>query len=208
MLNLNETFEYTPLELAYLNNLRSPSKYDDKSWTYYKGNDEMKSLKLRMKSELMRIQNEKCVYCMQDIDTRTSYDGDREHFSNKERYPQFTFEKRNLLIACITCNRPLKNRYDTIEILNHDYSQCTFRIVHPLLDNVDDHIAFWEDVIIYAITDKGLKTIEVFKLDDPYIQKVREKELYYQRMTEEAELLIEPNILDLINAAVDYHYGH
>ncbi len=205
MINLTRAFQLLPTEQAYLNTLVNPSKTDHESWSAYKDDAEMKRLKARLKSELLDIQDGKCVYCMKTIDTRTAYDGDREHFANKERYPAYTFESFNLLLACITCNRPLKGRSNTIERLNNRYINCNFRIVHPIIDNVDDHIGFNQGSIVYAITDKGLRTIELFKLDDTYLNREREKELLYVNREEQELVEEDDNILELIDAAVNYN---
>jgi uncharacterized protein (TIGR02646 family) len=205
MLNLTRAFQLLPTEQAYLNTLMNPSKTDHESWSAYKDDEEMKRFKARLKSELLDIQDDKCVYCMQTIDTRTAYDGDREHFANKNRYPEYTFEPYNLLLACRTCNNPLKGQTNTIENQNNRYTDCDFSMVHPIIDNVDDHIGFNQGSIIFAITDKGLRTIELFKLDDTYLNREREKELLYVNREEQGLVEEDNNILDLINAAVNYN---
>ncbi|HEY9190905.1 MAG TPA: hypothetical protein VIM88_08570 [Sulfurovum sp.] len=205
MLNLDTALEFLPLELAYLNSLNNPTKLQQESWSAYNNDASMKSLKKEMKIRLLLIQNDKCVYCMKNIDTRTHYDGDREHFANKDRYPQYTFEPYNLLISCSDCNRPLKGTHNTISTFNSIYSNCEFNIVHPILDNVPDHIDFTDKVLIFAKTDKGLRTIELFKLDHPYLYSERVRQSLYQERENQCNQIIDDEIIDLINFAVNYH---
>lgn len=199
MLNLDNPITFTNEELIYLNSLVNPSKLESSSWTEYNDDIEMKAIKTNMKDRSLLLQGSQCVYCRRMIDTRTKYDGDREHFANKDRYPEFTYEAYNLFLSCITCNRPLKGRRDIIDVYNNNYINCTFKIVHPILDNVDQHIYYIEQTMPQKITPKGEETIKLFQLDSPMLIRENEKEL---RQSDYENL---PNdIMELIDAVGDF----
>jgi len=199
MLNLDEPIEFNEAEITYLNELRNPSKRESESWTSYKNDAMMKTIKKNMKERLLSLQGNQCVYCRRMIDVRTKYDGDREHFANKKKYPRFTYEKYNLFLSCITCNRPLKSTFDTIATYNDNYKRCIFTIVHPILDNVDDHIQYIEEAMPEKLTDKGEATIKLFNLADRFIVRENEKELRQR----EFEALPD-TIIELIDATLMY----
>jgi hypothetical protein len=180
MLNLDRRnlISFSTTHLRYLNGIK-PFHKDQWNITI----NAMKSVKEKIKQDLILIQNNQCAYCMKDLDDRTrtsddlQLDGDREHIAPKSIHPEFMFEELNLVLACSVCNRTLKNDIDVISRKRADYSLCDFNIVHPYLNNYKDHIEFDSDMIVCEghITLKGFKTISIFKLDEPYLTKERAK---------------------------------
>lgn len=99
-------------------------------------------------------------------------------------YPQWTFEPLNLIITCHSCNSVFKHEYDSVNLESSIYEKCTFFIVHPYLDSVDDHLvgtyAGEDDEVEAPLSKspKGRKTIEMFHLDDPnYIVAINDQAL-------------------------------
>ena len=180
MLNLNKTnlIKFSNTNLTYLDSIK-PFHKDQWNITI----KAMKSVKEKIKKDLILIQNNKCAYCIKDLDDRTrsdddlQLDGDREHIAPKSIHPEFMFEELNLVLSCAVCNRTLKNDIDVISRKNTSYSRCDFNIVHPYLDNYKKHIVFDTDMVICTgyITTKGLTTINLFKLNESYITKERAK---------------------------------
>lgn len=99
-------------------------------------------------------------------------------------YPQWTFEPLNLVISCHVCNSVFKHEFDSVDAEASSYVDCTFFLVHPYLDSVDDHLVGTyaggdEEVgAPSAVTSKGRKTIELFCLDDPnYLAAINDQAL-------------------------------
>ncbi|MGB3751531.1 MAG: hypothetical protein WA945_08180 [Arcobacteraceae bacterium] len=200
MMNLDHTIDLSLEEIKYLDNLANPSKYESESWDNYKNDAVMKVIKNKIKEQLQILQNNKCIYCMRIIKTRTNNEGDREHFAYKNKYPQFTFNKYNLMISCQECNRGLKGIVNTVHKKNNYYPRCEFSIVHPIIDIIDKHLNFFENSIIRAKTVKGFRTIKLFKLDSTALTREREKE-YRQQLNES----LPDNLLDSIDAAINFN---
>lgn len=200
MINMTSSIIFNTTIQTYLNSLNNPSKIEHDSWSHYDNFNNMKAVKRTIKVQLLKLQNKRCAYCMQKIDTRSFFDGEREHFADKVTYPLFTFEEKNLLLSCITCNKGLKKRYNTI-IAPHNvnYSLCNFNIVHPILDNVDDHICFQKHSVIKHKTPKGLATIRLFSLHDHFLTEEREKEILLKEKQESLPFRIKKMIQKVKN---------
>ncbi|MFM5432953.1 retron system putative HNH endonuclease [Aeromonas veronii] len=140
--------------------------------------DRLKSI---IKKQLEKLQGNECAFCGLDLETRVSQ---IEHIAPKgaKLYPQFTFEKNNLILACSLCNgfekKGTANTITTLDKVN--YKNCAFKIIHPYFDNPDDHLEYEEDnglrFLIRAKSDKGVNTIELFELDSVAMTKERYKD--------------------------------
>ncbi|MBS0044493.1 TIGR02646 family protein [Shewanella sp. M16] len=134
--------------------------------------DEMKAYKKELLEKLLKIQNNRCVYCGLSLSRRSQ---DREHFVHKaakKGYQEFMFNSDNLFASCEFCNRRLKGQKNVINQYNADYSKCTFKIIHPFYDLPDNYIQFIPSKnkpikVIPTKTDcgKGKETIRMFELD-------------------------------------------
>lgn len=119
----------------------------------------------------------KCAYCIIEIGEDVRRLADIEHFADKQKYPSWTFDLWNLFLACKYCNQTRKGRFDTVLIHSDVYESCSFAIVHPYFDNVEDHIVggFSSDDVEPSIptprTLKGLRTIRLFQLDTTHMLK-------------------------------------
>lgn len=168
-LDVSNAVSITPESLIYLDALKP---HDSAHWDLT--TPEMKTFKTCLLKDLKVLQDNRCAYCGLGL-TRVLVD--REHFVAKgkpENKPQFMFCPENLFAACAYCNRILKGRKKIIASYNDDYSQCSFKIIHPLYDCAANEIFFDQNskgdfVIIQALTQKGLATIRLFDLDSPAI---------------------------------------
>ncbi|BFU78774.1 hypothetical protein ALC152_19890 [Arcobacter sp. 15-2] len=173
MLNLNTFLSFTPTQQVYINGVPKVKE----SWDIECA--DMKRVKRYMKEELWTIQDGKCAYCLSPLNPTVRnegdlpLDGDREHIVPKSIHPTFIFEPLNFVLACITCNRTLKKDVDTIKVFNTDYQNCEFKIIHPILDNVDEHIGFDKGIITFLSLEKGKWTDELFHLSNDYYTKQR-----------------------------------
>lgn len=131
----------------------------------------------------LRNQDGRCAFCRLPLGTvSTRRTPSLDHFAPKARYPQWVFEVLNLLAACYACNSSLKNSTDPVLLMGCIYEQSQFRVVHPYLDEVPEHISggFVEESLhpepVTHLSDRGRSTIELFELDDPGLLNTWRKE--------------------------------
>jgi hypothetical protein len=136
----------------------------------------------------MAVQDSRCAWCTLPVGAAGHRTAHRDHIAPKERYPQWTFTPMNLIVACEYCNGfAVKHDLDTIEVVQAEYEQCTFWIVHPYLDIVSDHVGFMEEevaaqsVAIQGRSPRGHWTIEKLQLASPEMTSLRARELAADR---------------------------
>lgn len=149
----------------------------------------IKNLKHEITKCLQDLQGEFCAYCGMPL--RVTSAAQIEHIAPKGngRYPQFMFNISNLVHACTLCNgfekKEKKGHFNTIGgPANANYELCYFNIVHPYLDNPDDHYDFTQagiKVLITHKTLKGQKSIAVFELDGEPLTSERGKTIIIAR---------------------------
>lgn len=148
-------------------------------------NKELDSIKEDIRAQLLKIQEEECPYCGLELGG-TSSDRHIEHIAPKSRYPQFLFTTSNLALACQYCNGvEKKGNIDTVSVLENEYEDCEFYLVHPYHDNPNDHYKWEEEdnkVLIIAKTDKGKWSIDLFELDSAKMTLLRAKKILSETM--------------------------
>lgn len=132
----------------------------------FKRGDEAKKLRLKdnIRHRLKKLQENFCIYCGGIFDSAT--ETHIEHFIPKQYLSKYTFEPLNLALACQRCNMDMKRTNNYLVNRRSIYIHCTFNIVHPYLDNLDDHIEHNNKVILSSKTLKGQKTISEFCLNE------------------------------------------
>lgn len=172
---LTDSLVFQTAEAAHLRSLTPHAK---EMWDK-PPDEEIKGIKLRIRDYLLINQDYVCGYC--GLDLGGTSDGQIEHIAPKAQYPQFTFEKGNLVMACHYCNGfSKKGNYDTVLSLDVVYNKCAFKLVHPYFDDPSIHyewLANDKKVIIKGISDKGLYSIGIFKLDDTKMTELRGKKV-------------------------------
>lgn len=142
------------------------------------------ALKARIKADMLDRQHNYCAYCRYSftyslgenkiINVFDEEEGvvkhgvHREHLAPKAQYRKFTFETRNLVLACFKCNSEYKKTYNTVVLDNDDYARVEFSIVHPILDKFSDHLVLDKTGVLKERNgcEKGKKTIRLFGLDE------------------------------------------
>lgn len=143
----------------------------------------------------------KCVYC-EGYYSLTAKEADVEHFRPKGRirdrdrkivrivvagaeqnhpgYWWLAYEPINLLPSCAYCNRTGKGDYFPLEpgstyaLHPGEEGQERPLLVHPGLDNPDEHLKFDSDLGVLApLTPKGEQTIETFELNREKLLEAR-----------------------------------
>lgn len=172
------------------------------------GTNNIKNIRNSIGTQLRSFQNRKCCYCGLYYDE--SGQGQIEHIAPKKarpnEYPEFSFHELNLAMACQLCNsKTMKGEYDSIKNYNIDYLKCTFKIVHPYLDNHRLHFKWSHgliNVLISGISDEGKESIRLFKLDGEYRTTARAKQRNHEILVN--TLNIGQNTLDLIKRVINF----
>lgn len=156
--------------------------------------EKVKSIKSEIRSRLLNNQFSICAYC--GLDLGGTSEGQIEHIAPKAKYPQFTFEKNNLAMACHYCNGfSKKGNHHTISILNQNYLSCSFKLVHPYFDDPKEHYGWVSEqkkVLIQSKSDKGTYSINMLKLDDVKMTELRGKKII-------ADIVLSNNVTPQIN---------
>lgn len=135
---------------------------------------DIKRLKRKIADSQLILLDNTCTYCGSKFGIQS--DDELDHFINKARKPEFTFEIQNLFVSCHKCNFPTrKGQRKTFWRDNKKYAKCRFKIVHPHFDNVDRHFEYrimnnnqnQLIITINPLTRKARKTISFFGLNEP-----------------------------------------
>lgn len=139
-----------------------------------------------------------CAYCGSPLWITSN--PEIEHIAPKYKYPQWMFEPKNLVYACHLCNGPLrKGKINTVELESSDYDSCEFKIVHPYLDNYQEHYKFdllsATELIVTGISKQGRYSVELFKLNCSYRIEDRAKRFIASNQKIDEERLIQLNAI-------------
>lgn len=151
----------------------------------------VRRFKGHLKPELRRAQLGRCCFCRRLL--YDDYASHLEHFVDKDHYSVFTFEIRNLALACGTCNIQKNGHFRSNEtkqerrakrsgttlvlrcpVLTKEVAagspfpttEDAFRWVNPYVDTYTDHIELSKGWVFQAKTSKGRRTIRGVKLNE------------------------------------------
>lgn len=133
--------------------------------------DRAVALKSKIRDHLTSIGLVVCCYCRLDMHNRDKFDLDTEHILPKGKYPEFTFELRNLNISCKRCNMRVKREDDSFYSGGRSRPNCFqsqyYRIYHPNFDVVSDHISVvkfhFDNSLLIKYTRKSAKGKEAYR---------------------------------------------
>lgn len=171
-------FNYADFEDRYIRDVVS----SEKQWE-----DEDQVIK-DFKNSIYRIlqNNIFCCYCRKRLARKK--EDQIDHIIFKSDYPNFTFQPKNLVLACKRCN----NKKLAKDVLNAQYREEVknrpwdnypmetnyYNIIHPYIDNYFDHIRIENDIFYLSKngSSKGINTIDMVKLHsfDFLEQKVKD----------------------------------
>lgn len=154
-----------------------------------------------VKEQLIIEQYGKCCFCEADF-TANGY-GDVEHFRPKGGYtitrasklirPGYywlAYDWNNLFFSCQICNQRHKKNFfpladETSRAKSHtdDYRTELNLLVHPSLDDPEDHISFNRHVP-FAKDKRGKISITAFGVDRPVLNRDREGHLHKVALNE------------------------
>jgi hypothetical protein len=142
-------------------------------------NDEATPLKAKIKPFLLTRTDHCCCYCRLSMHQWHGLTIDIEHVLPKGngKFPQFTFEIRNLSVSCKRCNMGIKGSDTSFYVGAADeadpFRSEHYRFIHPNLDVANDHlelIVFQHNtkrMVKYRVVNtslKGSETYEYFEL--------------------------------------------
>ena len=162
MLNLNTPIVFTPDERNTILTIMNTKQDGNDRWN----DSRARHIKHRISVHCLKEQRCCCAYC-ESILRKGGVQ--IEHISPKSLTPDFVYEPDNLVVSCGCCNSPaIKGHEPIIEGgVEPIYRYNTFRIVHPRLDNPDDHIKYQDDerilLDIPRCSNKGRSTIDFFQ---------------------------------------------
>lgn len=187
---------------------KNPLNYDDiilygkvKIREYLADNSDKKWLNVsenykdHIRKKLGDNQSNKCAYCGNDLWLTSGAYIDHIAPQGEKLYPEFRFERENLVLACDFCNGSSgKHEYDTITVPHSVYRKCIFNIVHPYFDNPDEHYAYLTNhrrnkILIRYKSPKGKNTIYRLHLNSERRVTARYKQehqlrFYFNRILE------------------------
>lgn len=122
--------------------------------------DEVEEIKRRIKAFHLQFGEEMCCYCYRDLQGEFSMVLDIEHILPKRHFKLFTFDIRNLSVACKRCNMKMKR--DDLDFLRLPFDSADiedgqkYRLVHPNIDERDAHL---ERVVLQRNAKKFVKYV-------------------------------------------------
>lgn len=177
---IRNTITLTTAQVTYIAGLSNADK--PRAWKNDKIGTEIKE---SATLQLDDIQDSKCCYC--GLQLWETGRGEIDHIASKsgrkKSYPEFTFELKNIALACEHCNgSSKKGERDVVFKYNTVYDNCTFKIVHPYYDDPDSHYMYINNrtqIIIKHKTWKGRYSIILFGLE--LLTNARSKQVTYEK---------------------------
>jgi uncharacterized protein (TIGR02646 family) len=159
MIKINNPYSFLPAEETIIRT-NSPRKGDD--W----GKGIFDSIKKNIKEHLLSEQDRTCPYCGLRLPKWGMFPS-IEHIAHKGIHYRFMFESKNLIVTCTTCNVYKGDKETLVNPTTATYPSIgdDFLIIHPHFDDYFQHIEITCGVLLKAVTDKGLRTIEYCKLN-------------------------------------------
>ena len=155
-----------------------------------------------VKDKLKTIFKNKCAFC--ETNTHVGAHKDIEHYRFKTHYYWLAYEWTNFLLVCQICNRDFKKIQFPIEnianrVRKHplsitgelDRNKCQIfsnslcsekpLLLHPALDNPNEHLQFLANGAVEGLTCKGRVSINVYGLKRENLRKARENIVFQLR---------------------------
>ncbi|EZP40926.1 HNH endonuclease [Janthinobacterium sp. TB1-E2] len=173
-------YTYTVAEQSLVDALHNSTLGHDEMWsgsiaTIPHKRKDRDTLKTNIKKFLELAQDGYCYYCGFSFVSRNGERGykgiQRDHIAPKSLYKQFTFQSRNLILACSKCNSSdYKGDTETVEKASAEYDKCDFNIIHPYLDKFSRHLQLQDDGLLKLVrkSRKGKATKKMFGLDETF----------------------------------------
>ena len=153
-----------------ISDLVAQEGHNHKDWS----KDELMKLRSKVREFYRLEQKGVCPYCKGTLSVTAAGNATVEHILPKSKHVAFLFEPKNLCVICADCNLAKNDKAilneEEKETLNGDAtnypkSSERFKIVHPSIDEYDEHIKVHRNKLYSDKTDKGWFTIGICKLN-------------------------------------------
>ncbi|MCA2015626.1 hypothetical protein LDJ79_05855 [Vibrio tritonius] len=139
--------------------LTDKTKSSQEKWK----DDNVKTLKSKIKTHYIDEQDHKCAYCLVHNPSDNHKVWDTEHIIDKSSSPQWMFEPLNLCVSCPDCNsaKGIRAVAKSKKYTHFPKQSRNYKIIHPHFDTYEDHIDCALPGFTYRWkTEKGRYTIE------------------------------------------------
>jgi uncharacterized protein (TIGR02646 family) len=158
--------EVGSITLVEHNELKARGALDASFWATkelpYK--NQIQSFRQEIKNHYFWQQARRCCYCSFELQNDHST-FDAEHILDQSKHRTYMFEPENMAASCKRCNKKKSIRSplsDGVSAANGiPKASGDYKIVHPHLDEWDNHLTFDEFDRIVAIDQKGSETIDL-----------------------------------------------
>lgn len=112
-----------------------------------------------VRNTLRAMFHDKCTYCESKI-THVAYPH-IEHYRSKKKYPRYTFEWENLLLACGICNGSA-HKGDNFPLQDSDEDKPL--LLNPCEDDPERHLEFVQARVVF-LSERGQHTRDLLGLN-------------------------------------------
>lgn len=159
--------KYSDHDIKFIQEKLKSESFCSNSWS----DDDLSSLKEKIKKHYHSIQNTICPYCKQKLNSTHGRHWDIEHIIPRSLAKNFMFEPQNLCMSCVDCNSEKSNKKVTTSTAQVKYptNPDQYLIIHPHFDDYEKNLLVVEaGLFYYPLKEKGRKTIEVCGLNRFY----------------------------------------
>lgn len=164
---ITKPIAYTKAEKNLIFTKLTDPSLSRKTWS----DEDLLTLKKRIKQYYLKQQKHTCPYCQQIIKSKHGRYWDIEHIIPLAEVKNFMFEPENLCASCIECNQAKKNKKTTNSAAKKHLplKSENYLIVHPHFDEYSNYIlVIRAGFFYYPKNEKGEKTIELCRLNRFY----------------------------------------
>jgi uncharacterized protein (TIGR02646 family) len=166
MPDIANTFEFDEAQAQQISLKKNQIGFSFQNWS----DPDLETLRSSIRRFYRNEQGGKCAYCKQNISLISASNCHIEHIAPKSIHEQFMFESKNMCVICADCNEIKRNQEvlnevpDTVtsrgnQRVRYPTASNSFKIVHPHLDNYDEHIQVLQGKYYINKTRKGHFTI-------------------------------------------------
>ncbi|RNF52187.1 HNH endonuclease [Marinomonas hwangdonensis] len=163
-----EKVTYTDEEDLFIKQKILSDDFSSNSWSDL----DISGLKNKIKKHYIKKQKYICPFCRRENRSNHGRSWDIEHIIPRAKVPNFMFEPLNLCVTCIECNGSKSDKIVTNSNakIHYPIESRFYHIIHPHFDTYEDKILVIKEGFYYiALTEKGEKTIDLYRLNRFYI---------------------------------------
>ncbi len=198
MADIENEVKFSKTTKALIKQFEESSVLSYQNW----GDKEFLPIRSEARKHYRQEQNGKCAFCKEPVSIRSASNCQVEHIVPKSLHEDYIFTPKNLCVICADCNE-IKREQETLGIIPDTFSSnkkkklyprasSAFKIVHPHIDDYDEHILIVNGLYVDKGSKKGNFTIGACNLNR------RLAEFGY-----DPEIIDEDNLIDDMNNFID-----